>query len=116
MTSEGKLHPDVTPRPDPASIYMEYYAYDPAAGWSEITADDYVFLTIDTLEHPDIYDGWRIAVVTDAKQLAKRMLSDEWASTATEGRHTHKDLRTRKAEVRVNGECVWDTFYSGSAK
>lgn len=52
----------------------------------------------------------------DAKRLAKRMLSDEWASTATEGQHTHKDLRTRKAEVRVNGECVWDAFYSGSAK
>lgn len=47
----------------------------------------------------------------EAKQRAKRMLTDEWARTATEGQHTHQDLRTHKAEVRVNGECVWDTFY-----
>lgn len=51
-----------------------------------------------------------------AKQRAKKMLTDEWAETATEGQHTHTDLRTRKAEVRVNGECVWDQFYRGGTK
>jgi hypothetical protein len=49
-----------------------------------------------------------LETIKAAKAYAKNALRDEWA-TASET--THAALRTHKAEVRVDGECVWDAFY-----
>lgn len=43
-----------------------------------------------------------------AKERAKYLLSDEWATTAET---THETLGTKKVEIRNQaGECVWDDF------
>jgi hypothetical protein len=45
-----------------------------------------------------------------AKEIAKRLLSDDWAR---DGETTHETLGTEKVEVLNNktGECMYDEFY-----
>lgn len=44
-----------------------------------------------------------------AKAYCQNAMTEEWAKSSET---THQNMRTNKAEVRVDGECVWDVFYA----
>lgn len=51
--------------------------------------------------------------IKEAKERARYYISDSYERNAET---THEVLGTEKAEVRVNGECLWDVFRAACFK
>lgn len=63
-------------------------------------------------------DGFTITeqeceTIKEAKERARYYISDSYERSAET---THATLMTEKAEVRVNGECLWDVFRAACFK